>query len=97
MTKHRSQKQGDHGTYSELAHELMRGEKRTAPKPKSFQFRIEHLGELGAGIRPFNDTVTITVDSGEPGGDGEGENSFQEHMREALAQWYDGAHVEEVS
>lgn len=62
---------------------------------KTYVYHIEHPGEYAAGIRAFTDTVTIAVDSGEPGGDEEGEYSFHEFMLQALKEWYDGAHVRE--
>lgn len=36
------------------------------------------------------DEISITVKSGDPGGDG---NEFVEFMREALAEWYDGGKI----
>lgn len=64
---------------------------------KTFTFDIDHPGEQAAGIYGFTDTVKITVESGEPGGDESGEDSFQEFMLQALKEWYDGAGVKIVS
>jgi hypothetical protein len=62
------------------------------PEPDGrYKFEIEHHGEWDAGIRPYSDTVVIQVVSGDPGGD---EGEFEEHMRQALKDWYDGATVE---
>lgn len=58
------------------------------------EFHIEHPGEEGAGIRSYHDKVTILVDSGDPGGEESGEDSFTEFMRRALSEWFDGAGVE---
>lgn len=46
--------------------------------------------ELSAGLRGFSDTITVTVESGDPGGTKE---EFIEHIRESLAEWYDGATI----
>jgi hypothetical protein len=54
-------------------------------------FHIEDGGEYGAGILPFTDEVEITIVSGDPGGE---PGDFQEFMRQALLEWYDGAGVE---
>ena len=56
-----------------------------------FDFVVEHPGERGAGILPFSDSIIIQVASGDPGGD---DGEFEEHMRNALKEWYDGAFVE---
>lgn len=55
-----------------------------------FTFQIEHHGERAAGIHPYTDTLTIELASGEPGGES---GEFQEHIRKALLEWYDGAIV----
>lgn len=57
----------------------------------SISFHIEESGEEGAGILPFTDTVEILIESGDPGGE---PGEFQEFMRQALLEWYDGAGVE---
>ena len=59
-----------------------------------FRYEINHPGEYAAGIIGFSDTVTINIGSGDPGGDKTGEDSFQEFMRQALLEWYDGASVD---
>jgi hypothetical protein len=65
--------------------------KPDVPKGTTYNFHVEHAGEPGAGINPYNDTVWIEVESGEPGGTfGE----FKEHVRQSLADWFDGAVVE---
>lgn len=43
-------------------------------------------GDYAAGIRGFSDTVTITVDSGDPGGE---PGEFEAHIRQALVEWYE--------
>lgn len=53
-------------------------------------FTITHPGEIGAGIRPFTDSATVELLSGHPGGD---PGEFEEHLRSALADWFDGATV----
>ena len=61
---------------------------------KTYTFDVYHPGERAAGIIGFSDTITITVESGDPGGDDSGEHSFQEFMLTFLREWYDGATVE---
>jgi hypothetical protein len=56
----------------------------------SIHFAIHYSGEMGAGLRAFTDTVTISVESKDSGGvPGE----FAEFMRNALAEWYADASV----
>lgn len=58
---------------------------------KKLVFNIHMPSELSAGLRGFTDTVTIFVESGDPGGvPGE----FEEHCKEMLQEWYDGAGIE---
>jgi len=58
-----------------------------------YKYEIDSPDELDAGLHGFRDEVTVIVDSGEPGGDPTGEDSFEEYMRQALIEWYDGAGV----
>lgn len=55
-----------------------------------FQFYVSHPGEPGAGIRSYSDEILVTVQSGDPGGD---PGEFPEWMRQAIAEWCDGAKV----
>lgn len=63
---------------------------------KTWTYKIDHPGEPAAGAMSFSDTVTISVESGDPGGDATGEDSFQAHMMWALHQWYETAVIELV-
>ena len=58
-----------------------------------YKYEIDSPDELDVGLHGFRDEVTVIVDSGEPGGDPTGEDSFEEYMRQALIEWYDGAKV----
>ena len=58
-----------------------------------YKYEIDSPDELDAGLHGFGDEVTVIVDSGEPGGDPTGEDSFEEYMRQALIEWFDGAKV----
>ena len=58
-----------------------------------YKYEIDSPDELDAGLHGFSDEVTVIVDSGEPGGDPTGEDSFEEYMRQALIEWFDGAKV----
>jgi len=57
---------------------------------KTYVFEIDHPGEWGAGIWPYDDVVSITVKSGNPGGE---EGEFEEFMLACLQEWYWGANV----
>lgn len=58
----------------------------------TLHFQITHPGELAAGIRSYTERVSITVESGNPGGDA---GEFFAFMRDSLADWFDGARVAE--
>lgn len=49
-------------------------------------FDVYSSGEPAAGLRAFNDTVTVTIESGDPGGE---PGEFLEAMRVFLQEWYD--------
>lgn len=63
-------------------------------KLKSYTYDIDMPWDESAGLRGFTDRITITVESGDPGGE---EGEFAEFMRESLAEWYDGAGVEIIA
>lgn len=56
-------------------------------------FEVDHQGEPDAGVSSYSDKVTVIVQSGNPGGEESGDESFQEFMRETLAEWFDGASI----
>jgi hypothetical protein len=64
--------------------------RRLRNEPLTLTFDVEHPGELQAGIRAYSDCVTVTVDSGDPGGD---PSEFQTFILELLSEWFDGAAV----
>jgi hypothetical protein len=53
-------------------------------------YDVDFPAELGAGIRGFTETITVEVESGDPGGE---EGEFAVWMRQAINEWYDGARV----
>lgn len=55
------------------------------------EFDVIHHGDALAGLRHYNDTVTVCVRSGDPGGE---DGEFEEHIRQAIAEWFDGAAVQ---
>ncbi len=57
-------------------------------------YEIGMPDELSAGIRGFTDEITITVESGDPGGES---GEFASFMHDYLKEWYDGANVVLVS
>ena len=60
-------------------------------KPVTIVFKINHPGEETAGIWPFTDKITITIESGNPPGNDEGE--FCKELAEEFSEWYAGADV----
>ena len=65
----------------------MNGDKKPA---NEFKFQIVHPGERAAGIRSYEETVTVQINYGlAPGTEAE----FKEGLVEFLKEWYDGAHV----
>jgi len=67
-----------------------RTQRRLRNEPLALTFDVEHPGELQAGLRAYSDTVTVTVDSGDPGGS---PDEFTEEMQKFLLGWFDGAAV----
>ena len=73
--------------------------RRLRNEPMTLTFDVEHPGELQAGIRAYSDRVTVTVDSGDPGGQRatnlreETSWEFAEEMQRFLLAWFDGAAV----
>ena len=73
--------------------------RRLRNQPLTLTFDVEHPGELQAGIRAYSDRVTVTVDSGDPGGQRatnlreETSWEFAEEMQRFLLAWFDGAAV----
>ena len=57
---------------------------------KTFKFHIECPEELNAGLRGYSDDITLTVDSGDPGGKS---GEFENDMIDFLKEWYDGAKI----
>jgi hypothetical protein len=64
--------------------------RRLLNQPMTLTYDIVHPGEHEAGLRAYSDTVTVTVDSGDPGGV---QDEFTEEMQKFLLQWFDGAAV----
>ena len=63
-------------------------------QPLTLTFEVEHPGELASGMRGYSEKVTVTVDSGDPGGEA---GEFALHIRQALEDWHHGARVTWVS
>jgi len=60
---------------------------------KEFTYFVDMPNELCAGLCGFTDEIKITVESGDPGGEADGEDSFKEFMLNALKEWYAGASI----
>jgi hypothetical protein len=55
-------------------------------KGVSYHYDVCVPSDMPAGLYGLTEKVIIIVKSGDPGGD---EGEFEEHMRQALAEWYD--------
>jgi len=55
---------------------------------EKYVYTVTGSGE--AEITGFTDTVTVLLESGDPGGD---LGDFAEHIKLALSRWYDGANI----
>jgi hypothetical protein len=64
--------------------------RRLRNEPLTLTFDIQHPGELQAGLRAYSERVTVTVDSGDAGGE---PGEFETFIQESLSQWFDGAAV----
>ncbi|MGF6996875.1 hypothetical protein [Paraburkholderia sp. GAS32] len=62
-------------------------------KPMSLAFNVDMPSDMSAGRLGFTDAVTVTVASGDPGGEA---GEFAQYMRDCLAEWFDGAGVVQV-
>ena len=58
------------------------------------KYSIDFPGDESAGMLPFCDDIEVIVESGNPGGEN---GEFEDFIRQALEQWYDGPWVELVS
>ena len=57
---------------------------------KEYCFGIYCPVDVAAGLRSYGDTVTISIESGDPGGD---PGEFETYIKEILSDWFDGARV----
>ncbi len=55
-----------------------------------YKFHIYYPDESTAGLIGYSDKVTVTVDSGDPGGE---YGEFEQFMSDCLSEWYEGASV----
>jgi hypothetical protein len=53
-------------------------------------YDIAYPGEPAAGLIPFTETITVIVESGDPGSF---HGEFESFFLRAIEEWYDGAHV----
>jgi len=62
-------------------------------RPLTFIFSVCVPSELGAGLRGCDDSIAVTVASGDPGDS----RSFAEFMRDSIAQYYGGRATVELA
>jgi len=60
---------------------------------KQYVYQIAHPGDRAAGLVPYTDTITVIVDSGQPGGE---PKEFETQLQRWLWEWFDGAGVSEA-
>lgn len=60
-------------------------------QPMRIEFAVNMPSDLSAGLRGFSDSVAVTIESGNPGGE---PGEFTRYMQECLAEWFDGAKVQ---
>lgn len=60
-------------------------------KPMSITYDVFFPGDKNAGLHAFGDTVTVTIASGDPGGE---PDEFAEWMLQSLREWFDIAGVQ---
>lgn len=58
--------------------------------PTEIVLHVNYAGDRAAGLRSMTDTLRIRCESGEWGGS---EGEFQDFIKGAISEWYDGAHV----
>lgn len=57
---------------------------------KKYVFDVYMPDEPMAGLSGFTDTISVTVESGDPGGE---PGEFGDCIKQALREWYDGAKI----
>lgn len=68
-----------------------RAASRYSGSPKTtLKFYVEHPGEKLAGIQAYSDDLSLTIDSGDPGGEA---GEFAQTLLAFLREWYAGARV----
>ena len=58
--------------------------------PKIIKYYVFVPSKYSAGIRGFEDQITVKIKSGYPGGQ---VREFEEYLRDCLNEWYDGGNV----
>ena len=61
---------------------------------KMYKFNLDKPDEMAAGIRGYFDTIYMILDSGFPGGE---PGEFEAFMMAALAEWFDGAKIQQIT
>jgi hypothetical protein len=59
-------------------------------QPYRVKYYIDVPSELSAGLRGYSDEITISVLSGDPGGE---DGEFNEFVKDFLNEWFDGAKI----
>src|SRR6185312_3116786 len=59
--------------------------------PLKLEFVATFAGERDTGLMPYTEVITLTIESGDPGGE---PNEFVGQFQDFLKEWFDGASVE---
>lgn len=78
---------------AKMLHDLREEEEAKRQQMRQYQYVVHCPGDMSVGLFPFNDKITVVVESGNPGGD---EGEFQQDMQQFLKDWFDTPHVEKV-
>lgn len=52
---------------------------------KTITLYVHTHGDKSVGIFPVDDEITVTIESGDPGGD---EGEFEKYLCECVSEWY---------
>ena len=58
---------------------------------KKLIFEVSGINDPAAGVVTYGDTITVTVESGDPGGE---KGEFEAEITGFLADWYDAVVVQ---
>jgi len=57
---------------------------------KTYRFHVEFAGDSAAGLMPYSDDISVTVESAASSSH---DAEFQQYLSEVIRDWFDGAAV----